>query len=81
MQEASTIDTIKQLLAEGWIRQYGGRKLITHLARKHRHRSRQDDVLTALRILDDYGVISRTSGMKKNGVTTTWSQDLTGYSI
>jgi hypothetical protein len=56
MQEASTIDTIKQLLAEGRIRQYGGRKLIAHLARKHRHRSRQDDVLTALRILDDYGV-------------------------
>jgi hypothetical protein len=35
----------------------------------------------ALRILDDYGVTSRTPGMKKNGVTTTWSQDLTGYSI
>jgi DNA-directed RNA polymerase subunit N (RpoN/RPB10) len=56
MQRASTIDDIEQLLAEGCIRQYGCRQLITHLARKHGHRSREDDVLTALRILDDYGV-------------------------
>ena len=65
MQEASTIDTIEQLLAEGRIRQYGYRQLITHLARKHGHRSRRDNVVTALRIPDDYGVTSRTPGMKK----------------
>ena len=65
MQKASTIDTIEQLLAEGRIRQYGRRQLITHLARKHGHRSREDDVLTALQILDEYGVTSRTPGMKK----------------
>ena len=46
MQEASTIDAIEQLLAEGRIRQYGRRQLITHLARKHGHRSRRNDVLT-----------------------------------
>jgi hypothetical protein len=65
MQEASTIDAIEQLLEEGRVRQYGRRQLMTHLARKHGHRSRHNDVLTALRILDDYGVISRTPGMKK----------------
>jgi hypothetical protein len=65
MQEAGTIDAIEQLLAEGHIRQYGRRQLITHLARKHGHRPRRNDVLTALRILDDYGVISRTPGMVK----------------
>jgi hypothetical protein len=65
MQEACTIDAIEQLLAEGRIRQYGRRQLIIHLARKHGHRSRQDDVLTVLRILNDYGVTSRAPGMKK----------------
>ena len=64
-QKASTTDAIEQLLAEGCIRQYGCRQLITHLARKHGHRSRRADVLTALQILDDYGVTSRTPGMKK----------------
>jgi hypothetical protein len=38
MQQASAIDAIEQLLAEGRIRQYGRRQLITHLARKHGHR-------------------------------------------
>jgi len=65
MQRASTIDVIKPLLAEGHIQQYGRRLLITHLTRKHGHRSRRNDVLTALRILNDYGVTSRTPGMKK----------------
>jgi hypothetical protein len=65
MQTASTVDTIEQLLAEGRIRQYGRRQLITHLTRKHGHRPRRNDVLTALRILDDYGVTSRTPGMRK----------------
>ena len=65
MQKASTTDAIEQLLAEGRIRQYGHRQLITHLARKHGHRSRRNDVLTALQILDDYGVASRTPGMKE----------------
>jgi hypothetical protein len=46
-QEASTIDAIEQILAGGRVRQYGRRQLITHLARKHGHRSRQNDVLTA----------------------------------
>jgi hypothetical protein len=40
IQEASTIDTIEQLLEEGRIRQYGRRQLITYLARKYGHRSR-----------------------------------------
>jgi hypothetical protein len=65
IQEADTIDAVEQLLAEGRIRQYGRRQLITHLARKHRHRSRRNDVFTALRILDDYGVTSRAPEMKK----------------
>src|SRR3954469_1890463 len=50
MQQASTVDAIEQLLAEGRIRQYSRRQLITHLARKHGHRSRQRDVLIALQI-------------------------------
>ena len=53
MQEAGTIE---QLLAEGRVRQYSRRQL-THLTYKHGHRSRRNDVLTALRILNDYGVI------------------------
>jgi len=65
IQEASTIDAIEQLLAEGRIRQYGRRQLITHLARKYGHRSRENDVRTALQILDEYGITSRTPRMKK----------------
>ena len=65
MPEGSTIDAIGQLLVEGRLRQYGRRQLIIHLARKHGHRSRRNDVLTALQILDDYGVASRTPGMKE----------------
>jgi hypothetical protein len=64
-QEAGIIDAIEQLLAEGRIRQYGRRQLITHLARKHGHRSRRNNILTALQILYEYGVTSRTPGMKK----------------
>jgi hypothetical protein len=64
-QETSTFDAVEQLLAEDRIRQYSYRQLITHLARKYGHRPRALHVRYALKLLDDYGVTSRTPGMKK----------------
>jgi hypothetical protein len=60
-----TFDTIKQLLAEGRIRQYGRRQLIVHLSRKYRYRPRGNDVRKALQALNAYKVISRMPGMRK----------------
>src|SRR4051794_10338834 len=39
-QENSTFDAVEELLAEGRVRQYGYRQLITRLARKYGHRPR-----------------------------------------
>jgi hypothetical protein len=64
-QETSTFDAVEQLLAEGRIRQYSYRQLITHLSRKYGHRPKALHVRDALKLLDNYGVTSRTSGMKK----------------
>jgi len=50
-EQAKTFDTIEPLLAEGRIRQYGRRQLITHLSRKYGHRPRGNDVREALQAL------------------------------
>jgi hypothetical protein len=65
MREASTIDAVEQLLAEGRIRQYGCRQLTIYLTRKHGHCSRRDDDLIAFQTCDDCGAIPRITGMKK----------------
>jgi hypothetical protein len=65
MQEASTTDAIEQLLAEGRTRQYGRRQLITHLARKHGHRSHQNDVLTRTTSLQLFGYSTTTTSPLK----------------
>ena len=54
-QEIGTFDAVEQLLAEGRIRQYGYRQLITHLARKYGHRPRALHVRNALKLLNEYG--------------------------
>jgi hypothetical protein len=64
-EEEHTTTLIQQLLEEGRIRQYGRRQLITHLARKYGHRSRENDVRKALQILDNYGIQSRRPQKKK----------------
>jgi hypothetical protein len=64
-EQALTFDAIEQLLAEGRIRQYGRRQLITHLSRKYGHRPRGNHVREALQALDAYGVISRRPGMRR----------------
>jgi hypothetical protein len=64
-EQAITFNAIEQLLVEGRIRQYGRRQLIIHLSRKYGHRPRGNDIREALQALDAYGVISRTSGIRK----------------
>jgi hypothetical protein len=81
-QETSTFDVVKKLLAENRIRQYDYRQLIVHLTRKCGYSSRGLHVRYALKLHDDYGVTSGTSGMKKENVgIITQYQDLTGFSV
>jgi hypothetical protein len=53
---AETSIFIQQLLADGQIRQYGHRQLITHLSRAYGHRAQDRHVRYALQALDIYGV-------------------------